>query len=678
MEEQQENQGISVAGFNEPQINVVNQMTPSQQQIVNVVSKTKRNDLEDVNTPSNRRSLSTSSWAQVASFSELENSFEGGNRVSMSGDGKYLASAPSRINYSGIVRFFQKQESNGTWAEMIDLRLTNDFLGLDVSLSGNGKRVAIGAYGDDGAANEAENSGSVSVYERNGDGPAWSLMGEVIHGESKGDQSGFSVALSKDGNTLAIGAPYNDGNGQTSGHVRVYRWDDDIDGGAAREYSGLAVALSEDGSVVAIGSPYANFNSGQVRVFYWDIDEGNASNSKWIQRGVAIVGDDRDEHGRSVDLSEDGKILAVGSYEGKYVKVFQWKDDNEDDDEWEQIGQTLGGGNRFGWSVSLSIPPSAGSTILAVGSKTTAFTYTLVGDGWEALPTGDLAGAEVSLSSDGRTIAIGDPLVSGNVTVFSLPVQSTSGSNGDPHFRTWSGGHFEYHGQCDMILVKDEEFADGLGLEVQIRTKLVRFWSFIQNAAIRIGEDTLEMQGSPELSMQKGNNHYWINSIYQGQVTSLGGLPVTANYAGKHKNKRWFFSKYGGGNKISRSFEIDLSSKYPGQKIVIGSYKEFVRIDFHNANLNAFGNSVLPEDGMLFHNISQPQFPEKCIDPEARAMKRRRRLGESSITNEQAEAACASIEDGLDRKDCVYDVLVTQDPTMVGAYYSSNEVYYSA
>eukprot|EP00980_Cylindrotheca_fusiformis_P014676 scaffold3998_cov66-Cylindrotheca_fusiformis.AAC.1 len=79
---------------------------------------------------------------------------------------------------------------------------------------------------------------------------------------------------------------------------------------------------------------------------------------------------------------------------------------------------------------------------------------------------------------------------------------------------------------------------------------------------------------------------------------------------------------------------------------------------------------VLPEeDGMLFHNVSYPQYPEKCIDPDARAMKRlRRRLGESSITDEQAEAACASIEDALDRKDCIYDVLVTQDLAMVGAY----------
>eukprot|EP00980_Cylindrotheca_fusiformis_P023719 scaffold10864_cov205-Cylindrotheca_fusiformis.AAC.1 len=56
-------------------------------------------------------------------------------------------------------------------------------------------------------------------------------------------------------------------------------------------------------------------------------------------------------------------------------------------------------------------------------------------------------------------------------------------------------------------------------------------------------------------------------------------------------------------------------------------------------------------------------------------MKRRRRLGESSITNEQAEAACAPIEDALDRKDCVYDVLVTQDLTMVGAVLAQVDVH---
>ena len=36
--------------------------------------------------------------------------------------------------------------------------------------------------------------------------------------------SGYSVSLSSDGTRVAIGAPANDGNGNNSGHVRVYRF----------------------------------------------------------------------------------------------------------------------------------------------------------------------------------------------------------------------------------------------------------------------------------------------------------------------------------------------------------------------------------------------------------------------------------------------------------------------
>ena len=36
--------------------------------------------------------------------------------------------------------------------------------------------------------------------------------------------SGYSVSLSSDGSIVAIGAKYNDGNGDYSGHVRVYKF----------------------------------------------------------------------------------------------------------------------------------------------------------------------------------------------------------------------------------------------------------------------------------------------------------------------------------------------------------------------------------------------------------------------------------------------------------------------
>ena len=261
------------------------------------------------------------------------------------------------------------------------------------------------------------------------------------------------------------------------------------------------------------------------------------------------------------------------------------------------------------------------------------------------------------------------------------PEPNKPGSNGDPHFKTWKNEHFEYHGQCDMVLVKDEDFANGLGLEVQIRTKIIRYWSYIKNAAIRIGEDILEIEGGLETDSE---NHYWFNMEYQGKLDKIGGFPVSSHMQSDFKHR----------------FEIDLSSKYPGHKIVLSTFKEFVRVDFLNGSEEAFGKTVgllgdfstgktlardgstviddfwmfgnewqvLPYEHMLFHETSAPQFPERCIMPEDPRGERRRRLAESSISEEEAEAACAQLKDALDRKDCVYDILATQDLAMVGAY----------
>ena len=53
----------------------------------------------------------------------------------------------------------------------------------------------------------------------------YTLIGADIDGEATSDDSGWSVSLSSDGTTVAIGALYNDDNGNNSGHVRIYSWD---------------------------------------------------------------------------------------------------------------------------------------------------------------------------------------------------------------------------------------------------------------------------------------------------------------------------------------------------------------------------------------------------------------------------------------------------------------------
>jgi hypothetical protein len=47
----------------------------------------------------------------------------------------------------------------------------------------------------------------------------WSQLGTDIDGEDANDNSGYSVSVSADGGTVAIGARSNHGNGEKSGHV---------------------------------------------------------------------------------------------------------------------------------------------------------------------------------------------------------------------------------------------------------------------------------------------------------------------------------------------------------------------------------------------------------------------------------------------------------------------------
>ena len=123
----------------------------------------------------------------------------------------------------------------------------------------------------------------------------WVQLGSDIDGEAESDQSGVSVSLSSDGTIVAIGADDNDGNGTDAGHVRIYEWNgsawskrgNDIDGEAANDYSGRSVYLSSDGTILAIGA-YGNDGngnlSGHVRVYKWN-------GSAWAKRGNDIDGE---------------------------------------------------------------------------------------------------------------------------------------------------------------------------------------------------------------------------------------------------------------------------------------------------------------------------------------------------------------------------------------------------
>jgi len=393
-----------------------------------------------------------------------------GHAVAINGDGTIIAvgalSNDDNGANSGHVRVYQY--ISGVWSQKgqdIDGEAAADGSGSSVALNNDGNIVAIGAPYNSGNGADA---GHVRVYQYGSASGQWTQIGLDIDGEAAGDECGRSVSLNNSGTILVVGAPNNSGNGNASGHARVYGevfglWTQigsDIDGEAADDLSGYSVSISGDGGVVAIAAKENDgsaLDAGHVRIY-------ENSGGTWVQTGQDIDGEaSGDDFGREVSLNDNGNILAVGAsgndaagFNAGHARVYE-----NILGTWTQIGQDLDGeatNDYFGKSVSLN---STG-TVLAVGgymndannqttpNKGHTRVFNNVGGSWfqigqdiDGEAANNYSGAAVCLSNSGERIIIGAPFnadngfSSGHVRVFentSVPasiqnINFTSNSN---------------------------------------------------------------------------------------------------------------------------------------------------------------------------------------------------------------------------------------------------------
>ena len=380
--------------------------------------------------PTPAASAAPGDWIQVGSDIDGEAVFdESGHSVAFSADGNTVAigaviNGGSGAN-AGHVRVYSFDGTSWTQAGTdIDGEAAQDLSGWSVALSSDGNTVAIGAQLNDGSGGAA---GHVRVYGF--DGTDWIQNGDDIDGETSGDMSGYSVALSGDGNTVLIGAIGNDDSAINAGHARVFGFDGtnwtqtggDIDGESASDWSAWFVDISDDGTTIAVGA-YLNDGSGaaagHVRVFGFD-------GTNWTQTGSDIDGEFADDRsGYSVALSADGNTVAIGAIfndgtatRAGHVRVFGFDGTN-----WTQTGSDIDGEaaeDRSGWSVALS---ADGTTVAigAIGNDETGLdaghvrvydfdgtSWSQTGDDIDGEAADDQSGWSVALSADGTTVAVG-------------------------------------------------------------------------------------------------------------------------------------------------------------------------------------------------------------------------------------------------------------------------------
>lgn len=212
-------------------------------------------------------------------------------------------------------------------------------------------------------------------------------------------------------------------------------------------------------------------------------------------------------------------------------------------------------------------------------------------------------------------------------------------------------------GACDLVLLQSLP----LDLALHVRATLRYGYSYIEEAALRIGQDILEVGSYGEHALNRVDFAVDGSGGYE-----LGGYPI---YYTQEDKKKY-------------SFDVALS---PTANITISVFKDIVNIHMSGTgargvfvesaglmgsldgtllardgvtdmgdDYNAFGQEwqVNDDEPMLFRRVRAPQYPAKCVLPEKTAEKRR--LGEG-ISEDAAKLACSKHVAADDFDNCVND-----------------------
>ena len=237
------------------------------------------------------------------------------------------------------------------------------------------------------------------------------------------------------------------------------------------------------------------------------------------------------------------------------------------------------------------------------------------------------------------------------------------------------------------MLVSNPSFDFGQGLDIHVRTKHMsnQQYSFVSNAAVRIGNDVLEVVD---------DGSHFVNGVISAELPAkLGGFAVTKNVQQVCKGRDGdrcsevtnFFVSLAGGDAIrikvaSNMLHVDVKGSdenFQGSVGLMGTYPAehhgkiardgvtFLR----EADTFSEEWQVLESEPKLFQEARFPQHPQVCtpaIQPPA--AQRALREVEDKEARLAAEEACAHVE-GYEWEFCVFDVMATGDYGMAATIY---------
>ena len=208
-----------------------------------------------------------------------------------------------------------------------------------------------------GMNHEINDRGVSVLFRYNPSTESWSQLAYPIEGDEIQDLAGFSVSMDESGNRFALSSP-NGKNG--NGIVKIFEYSaeslsfdgiSEIEGGD-NEQIGTSVSFSADGTRIAVsgmnkseifqvsGTQLNGSFPNQITAVSGLVRVYELRQFSCIQVGSDISGNENAAFGWSIDLSDTGKTLVVGSPgQNSYTSVWE---ENDTSGEWEQIAVPTG------------------------------------------------------------------------------------------------------------------------------------------------------------------------------------------------------------------------------------------------------------------------------------------------------------------------------------------------
>ena len=259
-----------------------------------------------------------------------------------------------------------------------------------VAISGDGSVAVFGSPDDDDVGGD---TGSAYVFMKNASN-VWVEVQKLEAGnQAAGDRFGNSVAISKDGNYIVVGAYLQDNSPNQYGAAYIFKrngnqWNQEpntetrltVPSEQADDQWGFDVSISGDGTWVLMSSYRDNSVRGAVAIF-----KQNGTTWDWTKKLTASNGASNDEYGTSCNISADGNYIVVGARGDASNRgaMYVYYNNNEAwDDEYIILASDGASNDKFGNSTSISNDGSyvvTGSGWKNSGNDGAAYVYTRSG-----------------------------------------------------------------------------------------------------------------------------------------------------------------------------------------------------------------------------------------------------------------------------------------------------------